>query len=279
MCIDTFSQPQALARLAQAPPVTLIQSYYECHLTLQTALMASIGNAVATAGLYVGLIWIVLGIMYSQILKRYRRRKNPNALLLTDELRTDLDHAQGTLRLELIYEGLTRMGSELANLQRALNVQPQSQDYRVRLKRLKALFFELRGEPSQNDLEKIAYCGAELSNRLHADQARSELPDEEETEKDQGLTTDFVANEAFHRKMSQRGAADEGAALALSKQQRSSVRLSVGGGHHSPASVVLSSMQPPSASTGRRQSSSRGIFLSGRDITRDREQGADFHQL
>jgi len=122
----------------------------------------------------------------------------------------------------------------------------------------------------------------QLSNRLNADQARSEMPDEEEMEKDQGLTADFVANEALHRRTSQRrsvgGAADEGAALALSKQQRSSVRLSVGG-HHSPASVVLSSMQPPSASTGRRQSSTRGIFLSGRDITRDREQGADFHQL
>ena len=230
MCVDTFTQTQAMERLSRAPPVILVQSYYECHLTLQTALMASVGNAAATTGLYVGIIWLVLGAIYAALSKRRAQEDGAGALLLTDVLREDLENAQSALRKEVLYEGLTRLSSELVNVQRALNIEPQSQDYRMRLRKLKALFFELDAEPSLNDLQRIAYCGAELSHRLHLDHAPDDDGDREVDNPLPSMEAFTAGRENSLHRLSQRKSASvglvEGSKEAFFKP-RSTVRLSL----------------------------------------------------
>jgi hypothetical protein len=82
MCVDTLSQPRALSRLAQRPPVTLVQAYFECQNTPMAAFTASIGNAAATSGLYVSIGWLVFGLLYVALLKR--GEKNGSLVLTHD---------------------------------------------------------------------------------------------------------------------------------------------------------------------------------------------------
>ena len=91
MCVDTFSQPKAIARLARIPPIKLIQSYYECTNTLTAAFMASIGNAAATAGLYVSIFWIALGALFLLVIKSRARQTHSGEVALTQENKAALE--------------------------------------------------------------------------------------------------------------------------------------------------------------------------------------------
>lgn len=63
MCSDSISQGKAMKLLIEKPPVkSLVHAYYDCHLTLKQALMNSVGNASASATLYVSTAWLLLGI-------------------------------------------------------------------------------------------------------------------------------------------------------------------------------------------------------------------------
>ena len=48
MCVDTLSQTIAMQNFATAPPVSLLQSYFECHNTVARATTSAIGSAAGT---------------------------------------------------------------------------------------------------------------------------------------------------------------------------------------------------------------------------------------
>ena len=73
MCIDSFSQPLALSRLASTPPVPLIQNYYECQLRTKTAFQRSIGIASGSATLYTSIFTIVFGFLFIKYMKHINK--------------------------------------------------------------------------------------------------------------------------------------------------------------------------------------------------------------
>lgn len=166
MCVDTFSQPQALARLSRAPPVKLIQSYYECASSLNAALMSSIGNSFAAARLYVGLSWAGFGVIFVLVMRF--RAKRCHAVVLTQHNKAGIEAAESQIRNELIYAELKELREEIAILK-------ASPDYALsRLDSFLPLFLEQRGALGPEDHEALERVGAEISNRLH----QAKQPDE-----------------------------------------------------------------------------------------------------
>jgi len=227
MCVDTFSQPQAMARLSQAPPVKLVQSYYECTTTLSAALMASIGNAAATSTLYVGIGWTVFGALFILYLKLRAQRTHSGAIVLTEDIKMDLEATQDSIRRELVFEAL-------------MSVVPAAQQ--AKLQDFRSLFYEQEGEPSQEQREVLERCGVEISQRLldaeHC-QSASHGP------RNRRITITLSKPESQSVK-SLTGRSDEGS-LYLARNNvndGSSRRLS-----SHPMSVVLSGIQPPTRSS------------------------------
>ena len=159
MCVDTFSQPQALARLSQAPPIKLVQSYFECTNTLSAAFMASVGNAAATSTLYVGIGWAIFGVIFVFYLNY---SAHSGAVVLTEDTKADLEATQAQIRNELIFEGLRSLSEELVRKKvisesAALN----------RLDSFRPLFYEQHGPPGPEEQEALERVGSEISSRLH----------------------------------------------------------------------------------------------------------------
>ena len=48
MCVDTLSQTTAMQNFGHGPPISLLQSYYECHNTVAKAATSAIGSAAGT---------------------------------------------------------------------------------------------------------------------------------------------------------------------------------------------------------------------------------------
>jgi len=94
----------------------------------------------------------------------------------------------------------------------------------MRLKRLKALFIELKAEPSLNDLQRIAYCGAELSHRLHIDRAPDDDGDREADNPLPGMEV-FNVGQLSQRKSTSVGLVESSKEAFF--KPRSSVRLSM----------------------------------------------------
>jgi hypothetical protein len=160
MCIDTFSQPQALARLSQVPPVRLVQIYFECTSKVSAALMASIGNAAAAARLYVGLSWAAFGVLFAFFLRF--RAKQTREVVMTQHTKADLEAAQAQIRNELIWEELKELRAEFVRQKTS----PESFLF-SRLDNFKPLFYEQHGTPGPEDQEALERVGAEISHRLH----------------------------------------------------------------------------------------------------------------
>jgi hypothetical protein len=190
MCVDTFSQPQALARLSRAPPVKLIQSYYECTSSLSAALLSSIGNSAASARLYVGLSWAGFGVVFVLVM-RFRAKKS-HAVVLTQHNKADIEAAQSQIRRELIYAELKELREEIAILK-------ASPDYaQSRLDSFLPLFLEQRGASGSVDHEALERVGEEISNRLH--QARqAEQKHHEDGRTQPGSSSTVMKRQSFTR--------------------------------------------------------------------------------
>lgn len=99
MCKDTFSQAEAMARLAARPPIPLVAKYFDCHRNVQSALLTVFGSVVTSSLFYVSLAWILLGFIYTRV---YRALFLPEgAILLTasqmetvKEVETDIEKAK-----------------------------------------------------------------------------------------------------------------------------------------------------------------------------------------
>jgi hypothetical protein len=159
MCVDTFSQPQALARLSQAPPIKLVQSYFECTSTLSAAFMASVGNAAATSTLYVGIGWAIFGVIFVFYLNH---SAHSGTMVLTEDTKADLEATQAQIRNELIFEGLRSLSEELVRKK----VISESAAL-IRLDSFRPLFHEQHGPPGPEEQEALERVGSEISSRLH----------------------------------------------------------------------------------------------------------------
>ena len=236
MCVDTFSQPQALARLTQAPPVRLIQNYFECTSTLSSALMTSIGNAAASARLYVGLSWAAFGVLFVFLLRL--RAKRSHEIVLTQHAKADIEAAQAQIRNELIYEEFKELRTEL--LRRKVIGESHS-----RLDSFKPLFYEQRGTPRPEDQEALERVGAEISHRLHqakqADEKGSAAYSNDETGTRPRITLPGDTDKSSSRHQSFTGARNEYVGNVDDTGRGGSRRLSV-----HPMGFVLSSTQPRS---------------------------------
>jgi len=163
MCIDTFSQPDAMAGLTQTPPVSLEAPYFECKNTLLGAITEGAGNAFATSTVISAAIWTIMGLCYLRL-----RKKSDGAVLLTEETKQRLDAVQTQLRSELIFEGFKQLRGFL---------QPA---YVAKLESARCLFYdqESREVITPEDSEGILACGKDISARLH----RAHSPEGPETE-------------------------------------------------------------------------------------------------
>lgn len=165
MCIDTFSQPDAMAGLTQTPPVSLEAPYFECKNTLLGAITQGAGNAFATSTVISAAIWTIMGLCYLRL-----RKKRDGAVLLTEETKQRLDAVQTQLRSELIFEGFKQLRGFL---QPAYVAKPES---------ARCLFYdqESREVITPEDCEGILACGKgkDISARLH----RAHSPEGPETE-------------------------------------------------------------------------------------------------
>jgi hypothetical protein len=75
MCVDTLSQSLVMSRLGAKPPVSLVQSYFECSNTVSKALTTAIGSAAGSANLYTGIVMSVLGVVVVYVLNTFAARK------------------------------------------------------------------------------------------------------------------------------------------------------------------------------------------------------------
>lgn len=62
-CQDTLSQSKAMSRLAQQPPVDLINAYFSCRKSWFQAISSSIGASAASTNLYIFIAWVLLGML------------------------------------------------------------------------------------------------------------------------------------------------------------------------------------------------------------------------
>ena len=66
-CQDTLTQSAAIAGLTRQPPVKLINSYYSCRKSWQTAISSAIGASAAATNLYILLAWVLFGLLYKKV--------------------------------------------------------------------------------------------------------------------------------------------------------------------------------------------------------------------
>jgi hypothetical protein len=111
-CENNFYFPTALEYFGDIPPVTLVQSYYTCVVTLKSAIERAIGNSAATAAFYSGIIFIVLltsAVYYfNNFTAKYKKiltfdekikERESNAERKIAELQSELDDVKEKLNL------------------------------------------------------------------------------------------------------------------------------------------------------------------------------------
>lgn len=125
-CVDSITQSAALAGLAAKPPVVLIQSYFSCHTTTDAAFFQSIGNAAASAQLYLSFVFTAMGILFSiyysrspaaksyQLLKAQKKQQLMEKYVeLKEQSLQDLMIAHAKVSLDLARQA----GKPVANLE------------------------------------------------------------------------------------------------------------------------------------------------------------------
>lgn len=151
MCIDTFSQPEAMALLSKSPPVDLEEPYFECTNTVLGAITASAGNAFAISTIITALAWAILGALLMVLEKR--RLAQEGTVLLTEETKQQLESVQTQMRSELVFEGFQQLSKFL---------QPS---FVSKLERARCLFYD-QGEHATEEGDGLLACGQEISLRL-----------------------------------------------------------------------------------------------------------------
>ena len=81
MCTDTITMAAAMAKLSLVPPIPLVQSYYECTPTTQSAFIAAFGSAVGSATLFLQLGTLVVGNLIIWVANYYLTRRKKERLL------------------------------------------------------------------------------------------------------------------------------------------------------------------------------------------------------
>jgi hypothetical protein len=71
-CQDYSFGPSLYSDLANNPPTPLTHNYFECRKSIESALLASIGPAVASANFFSTLFWIVVGYFVIFAIRRQR---------------------------------------------------------------------------------------------------------------------------------------------------------------------------------------------------------------
>ena len=229
MCVDTFSQPVAMARLSETPPVSLEAPYFECKTTILGALTQSTGNAIATSGVSLVFAWSAMGLLFKLVMKM--RRKKEGNILLTVATKKELEAAQTQMRSELLFEGFAHLRNSL----------PAS--YVAKLESARCLFYNLRPNEklSAEESDGLLVCGQEISSRLlHAKSLK---------EGDGAVDSNSNLNQHRTRRITislPSADASPSRKSFVAGESRSSLRLSA-----HPMDVVLQSLQPPNRASLR----------------------------
>ena len=72
-CEETISLTETFSGIKKAPPVKLIESYYQCSKKFQNSFSSNIGNGSATSKLYVGIIMTILLFVSKMYMNKYTR--------------------------------------------------------------------------------------------------------------------------------------------------------------------------------------------------------------
>ena len=96
MCVDTFFFDDMMTGLSSAPPMPLVQGYYNCHSTLLNAIKTSVGAAAGAASLYTNIAMAaILGAIFTvlnyrtQPDKKLIPRKKKQAMMTRRKERAD----------------------------------------------------------------------------------------------------------------------------------------------------------------------------------------------
>lgn len=81
LCHDIISQHAAISSLAQAPPVNIVNSYFQCSKTTFSAMAGSVGGAIAATGFMISIFWVLFGHLVVWVLKKKLRATSGEQLV------------------------------------------------------------------------------------------------------------------------------------------------------------------------------------------------------
>lgn len=113
-CENTIYSEEAMNKLLETPPVTLVQDYYSCSKTPIASLKDSVGNAAGLASMVTQGVMFILGIVAVKAYNSWAQKKHGRPALMKVPTKTELVGIQARKKEQVMFDLLSKMSAQLS---------------------------------------------------------------------------------------------------------------------------------------------------------------------